>query len=895
MKDFFISYSKEDLRWAEWISWHLEEAGYTTIFQFWDFRPGSNFILEMDRAFRQAKRTIAVLSQDYIDSLYTQPEWARAVIVDPKGEKGKMLPILVRDCEVRGWLELVIHIKLIGLDEAAAKKVLLNGVDRKRAKPLNKPEFPGYNKRLVDDRPTYPGMLPQIWNISNRRNLNFTGRKSLINQLRNNLLSGQTAAITQAISGLGGVGKTQLALEYAYRFAGYYDLVWWIRAEESATLYFDFLSLCNALTLPVRDTSDKQLIVDILFSWFNRNSRWLLIYDNALKSLDLNGKLPHASTGHIIITSRNPNWKGLASKLKVHELERRESIDFLCKRTDQDDRASANELADALGDLPLALEQAGAYIEETTITLSKYIDIFRLHRNKLWKKEHNPDNYPNTVATTWTLAMENVLCESKAAADLLNLFSYFGSDDIPFKSVIEGVKHLPNTLSQNVSDIVAMNQVISILRKYSLIESKGDSISIHRLVQTITRDRLSENEKKKWCATVLRIINNAFPFNIDDIECWDKCARLLPHSIVVTNHAEKMKLYNDFTVRLMNDTASYLKEQAELSEAMNLLQRALKISEACSGNDNPQISFIVNNLGEILHDLKDLEGARVNYLRALDIDETLYGLNHPQSARSLSNLGLILHELGDVDEAEKNLRRALKITKQTLKPHHPQVGVILTNLGRISKDSGNLIKSREFYEQALKIVSNCYGLKHPKTATQFNNIGCVLFMQKKMKEAKEYFQKALEIDEVTYGSKHPKVAIRLNNIGLVLKELGELNNALKLFKRALKIDELIYGPTHPKLSIRLNNIGSILQIKGNLNGAKSLYNKALNIDQNAYGKKHHKNALRANNIGSIYQSLGDYERAEKYYKKSLESISQYFGEKHQYYKIVINNLNSLKD
>jgi hypothetical protein len=156
-KDFFVSYNRVDRTWAEWIAWQLEEAGYTTIIQAWDFRPGGNFVIEMQRAAEQARRTLAVLSPDYLQALYTQPEWAAAFAQDPTGEQGMLLPVRVRECELKGLLPQIVYIDLVGLDQEAAKQELIVGVKQGRAKPASAPNFPGAVKHATSERPDFPG------------------------------------------------------------------------------------------------------------------------------------------------------------------------------------------------------------------------------------------------------------------------------------------------------------------------------------------------------------------------------------------------------------------------------------------------------------------------------------------------------------------------------------------------------------------------------------------------------------------------------------------------------------------------------------------------------------------------------------------------------------------
>ena len=215
MKDFFISYNKADKDWAEWIAWELEEAGYSLVIQAWDFRPGGNFVLEMQNAAKGTARTLAVLSPDYLTAEYTQPEWAAAFAKDPQGKDRKLLPVFVKDCQPEGLLAPLIRIKLVGLDENAARRTLLEGVKKDRAKPPTRPDFPGAPGRAISSRPRFPGTLPAVWTVPHLRNPNFTGREELLRDLREKLKSGSPTTVTQAIYGLGGVGKTQLATEYA--------------------------------------------------------------------------------------------------------------------------------------------------------------------------------------------------------------------------------------------------------------------------------------------------------------------------------------------------------------------------------------------------------------------------------------------------------------------------------------------------------------------------------------------------------------------------------------------------------------------------------------------------------------------------------------------------------
>src|SRR5262245_13622226 len=258
-KDFFISYTAKDREWAEWIAWQLEEAGYSVVIQAWDFRPGGNFALDMQKA-TEAERTIAVLSPDYLQKPFPQAEWAAAFAEDSTGEARKLLPVRVVECSPKGLLAQIVYIDLVNRNETEGRDELLNGGNSGRIKPATAPPFPlsQPSHRVIADQPRFPGAWPSVWNIPFRRNPHFTGRDDLIVEIVKALAAGEVAALTQpqAITGLGGVGKTQLAVEYVYRHAADYDIIWWVRSEELVTMATDFAGLGSELTPPIEMVTD---------------------------------------------------------------------------------------------------------------------------------------------------------------------------------------------------------------------------------------------------------------------------------------------------------------------------------------------------------------------------------------------------------------------------------------------------------------------------------------------------------------------------------------------------------------------------------------------------------------------------------------------------------------
>ena len=787
MKDFFISYNKADEGWAEWIAWQKEEESYTTVVQAWDFRPGSNFVLEMQKAAAETERTIAALSPDYLASGMTQPEWAARFVEDSTGDERKLVPVRVRECELKGLLKPIVYIDLVDLPEAAAKNTLLDGVAEVRGKPQAAPAYPGGAPRSTADRPTFPGGLSRIWNVPHLRNPNFTGREGLLDDLRRSLTSGQAAAVTQAIAGLGGIGKTQLATEYAYRSASEYDAVWWVRSEEAATLAGDYAALAGEFGLPEREVTDQSVAVRAVRRWLEGNPRWLLVLDNAPGPAEVRDYIPRSAAGHVLITSRNQAWGGVASPLRLEVFERRESVRFLLDRTGEGDEGVADALADELGDLPLALAHAVAYVEDTGRSLAGYVELLRQRREDLLARGDPSAQYPASAAAAFELSFERLEADSPAGAALLNLAAFLAPDDIPTSLISEGAERLPEPLAVAVGDPLALDTALAALRRYSLADVAGESLSVHRLVQAVVRDRLADGDKKAWAASAVVLVNAAFPYQREDPTTWAPSARLLPHALASADHVEALAAAPEATGRMLNEVGLYLRLRAQLPEAKATLERALAIEAKAYGPDHPTVAIRLNNLGLVLRDLGDPEAARDHFRRALAIGEKTYGPDHPTVAIRLNNLGGVLRDLSDLEGARDHYERALAIDEKTCDRDHPTVAIDVNNLGSVLHALGDLEAARDRFERALAIFEKTYGPDHPEVA-------------------RDHFRRALAIGEKTYGPVHPTVAIRVNNLGRVLQDLGDLEGARAHYQRALGILEQFLGDDHPDTVLVRNNL-----------------------------------------------------------------------------------------
>ena len=414
------------------------------------------------------------------------------------------------------------------------------------------------------------------------RNRNFSGREGLLLRLYADLRADAAAAVLPvgAVHGLGGVGKTQLALEYAHRYHSDYDLVWWIPAAEPSTAATALAALAGRVGVPA--ASDQQAVIDALFELLRRRDRWLLIYDNAEQPDTLQGLLPAAGAGSVLITSRWSAWRGHAQPLPVTVLDRRESVQLLVDRSglpdpdreDLDQSDQLDQLAELVGDLPLALAEAAAYLEQTRIGLGDYLQLLRSRARELFGLNTSASAEVSgaaadqrRVATVWSVSLDRIRHEIPAAEALLELCAFLGPG-IPRTLFCTHPEAVPDPLAEVVSDALAYNQVLAGAARYSLIELDAHSIGVHRLVQAVVRARLAPEQEADAAATAVGLIWKAFPRDSWEAATWPACARVLPHLLAVCEHAERLHVAGEQTGRLLNRASTYLYERGQYGQAL---------------------------------------------------------------------------------------------------------------------------------------------------------------------------------------------------------------------------------------------------------------------------------------------------------------------------------------
>ena len=656
-----------------------------------------------------------------------------------------------------------------------------------------------------------------LWNVPHQRNEAFTGREQLLTNLRADLLKKGK----QALFGLGGVGKTQIAIEYAYRHQDEYTAVLWCFAGTEQSVRGGYAAIAALLDLPEKDSQEQAKVTDAVKRWLEQNTGWLLVLDNADDPAMLKPFLPHQGKSHILLTSRAYTFDliGILSAHEVNVLSPGEAREFLLRRTSKDPLAKSPEadaLAQELGYLPLALEQAGAYIKETGAGFKTYLDGFKKQGLRLLEKKgpvlgNEREQQKRTVATAWALNFADIENNSPASADLLRLSAFMAPDSIPLELLERGGQQLTEPLAKRLAeaaeDSLVLDELLKPLLRYSLIRRNEEkrTYSIHPLVQEVVRDGLSKEEQKAWAERAVRVVNAIFPDPMKFAN-WPACDRLLPHALACAGFINSWGLEFAEAAHLLTITGDYLMGRAGYAQADPIYRWALSINEKSMGREHPDTSLSLNNLAELYRVQGRFAEAEPLQRRALAIRENNLGPEHPVTAESLNNLGLLLKIQGRYKEAEPLYQRALAIREQAPDCKLPDTAESLNNLAELYRAQGRHKEAEPLYRRALAIDEKSLGADDPGTAIDLNNLGRFYDDQGRNREAEPLHRRALAIFEKALGPEHPDTAMSLNNLALSFQAQGKYKEVDQMYRRSLAIVEKALGPEHPNTILVRNNL-----------------------------------------------------------------------------------------
>jgi len=551
------------------------------------------------------------------------------------------------------------------------------------------------------------------------RNEDFVGRKKQLAALREAFKTNRIVAL----AGLGGVGKTQIALEYAHRnLTKYPCAVWWVHAST-------VLADCRALLLRFGYPDDmehykEQLVQPAMQSWYRDHTGWLLIFDNAEDYAALQPWLPEGGAkGHVLLTTRDAKAFPQTQPVDLNVFPEEEALQFLHQRG-LPAGDTAKKLAALLGYLPLALEQAAAYINVEKISCEKYIELLQRNGLKLLKKGAPPD-HEEAVNVTWQITMERLPIEAR---QLLDLCACLAPENIPielFRAAAEEDKLPPSLqpLRDKLTDEVEHNEPLHALTRYSLLRpGKGDGLySMHRLVQLVVRSDLHDNA---LLAAAVEIILAALPDEYAARADFDRFASLADHAAAALEFAEVA--FADDTELLKKvdywPLAFGYRLSGDYAAALPYYKRDVSIAKKVYGPEDTNTAATYNNLGTLYNDMGDYDKALEMYQKALAIKEKVFGKEHPSTAGTYDNLGNLYGDMGDYDKALEMHQKALAIREKVLGTEHPDTAATYNNLGYLYYEMKQPELGLPLLLRAYKVRLRVLGERHPHTQTAWRSL-----------------------------------------------------------------------------------------------------------------------------------------------------------------------------
>lgn len=541
--EVFYSFAERDVPFLEQLEHQLSllrRRGFIVPWHKRQIPAGHNWQEEIDAHLHTASLILLLISPDFLASEYCyETEMQQALQRQATGE-ARVIPILLHPVD---WQEapfahlqaLPITGKAITLwqnqDEAWVD--VAQGIRSVVEELLQHGTAPGGRRR-----PPHPAPFPPVWHVPYRYSFFFTGREQVVEQLFTTFTSTSSAGAIplQALSGLGGMGKTQTAVEYAYRYRQQYQAVLWINAETEETLLLGFKTVAELLKRPAALLQNRQSLVASMQEWFRNTTDWLLILDNADDITRIAPVLPHAASGHLLLTTRATALGAVAQPLALMPLTPDDGALCLLRRasylpvsgylSDAPPASvkAARELSQLMGGLPLALEQAGAYIEATGSGVRGYLDLYRRYREDLQSQEHGPvPTYRDPVAFAWNLAKEMVQQENPAALELLHACAFLAPHTISYGLLISTAPLLGPILGSVAAHAPLFYQVIAVLLKHSLIKNEADqetdlpTLIMHPVLQEILRDSMDPQTQRTWAERTIQAVTHAASLSDDPI------------------------------------------------------------------------------------------------------------------------------------------------------------------------------------------------------------------------------------------------------------------------------------------------------------------------------------------------------------------------------------------
>ncbi|MFB4303288.1 tetratricopeptide repeat protein [Actinomadura sp. NTSP31] len=704
----------------------------------------------------------------------------------------------------------------------------------------------------------------------------FVGRDEVLDGLRATVRDGP-GVIAQAVVGLGGIGKSELALQYADRHRGDYDLVWWVLAETADDVQAGLADLCRALCAPIASAAAAQApapeAAAWALAWLAAHDRWLVVFDNAEDVTDLEPLLGRLAGGHVLVTSRRAvGWDAIGTVLRLPVLRHDDAVDLLKSLTGPAGAGSggagsggADDLAGELGGLPLALRQAGAYIAAVPgMTVQLYLR--RLRESAHWAVSTRPPvgrrSDRQLVAATWSMTMDRVRDEHPLAGRVMRLLACFASDRLPC-DVLYG---LPG------ADPVEVGEALAALASYSMIELSADHryVGVHRLVQAVTRAALTGEDREHDMAVAAELIRKALPDDHRTIGTWPRWADLLPHARQVLDPASDA----------MDAVLDYLSASGNYRAGLELQRLSAAASERVYGPEHPRTLIARGNLAYATGAAGDAAGARDMYAALLPVRARVLGAEHPSVLVTRGNLARWTGEAGDEVTARDMCEELLPVMARVLGAEHPRTLTVRSNLASWTGGAGNVDAAKDLYAELLPVIERVQGAEHPDTLTTRANFAYWTGEAGDAAAARDLSIELLSLRERVLGPEHPSTLNARAGVASWAGMAGDAAAARDGYAALLPLRKRVQGPEHPATLNTWANCAYWTGRAGDAAAARDLYAELLPVIERVMGPLHSKTLSARAGAASWAGKAGDAAAARDRYAELLPLRVRVQGAEH---------------
>lgn len=768
-----------------------------------------------------------------------------------------------------------------------------------------------------------PGPVPVIWGGVPAQNKIFTGRNDILDVLHEGLSRKVTAVLPHALQGLGGVGKTAVAVEYAYRYRDEYELVWWIPADQPVLVQASLAQLAPSLGLPPA-TATGIGVEGAAAATLNAlrkgepYKRWLLVFDNADEPEDLKDIFPRGP-GDVLITSRNPRWESVVQTVQVDVFTRAESIAFLNKRVPGGlPGADAEALASELGDLPLALEQAGALLAGTGMSVDEYLRLLREQVAAIMSEGKSPD-YPMSMTAAWKLSVQTLAQHQPEAVTLLRCCAFFGAEPIPRDLLPRGAHAVNGSpLGELLADPLTLARSITALGRFALVRIDGRAIVIHRLTQALQRAALTPEEQDSFREQAHLVLSAGAPSDPEDTRQWPRYTQLIAHvqstRLELSRHSEARR----FALNMVR----YLYNSGDLESARQFSERYIEAWRANTGAEDPQLLLAQQHLGNVLRAMGRYEPAFDIDRRTLALARQSLGEEDPLTLAQTSSYTADLRGNGDFAEALRIDVEALERHRRVLGPDDVRTLRVSNNLavdyGLNSRYADARDQHMETYQRrrdadvpATELLSSWSGLAralrlcgafsegrdvgqdaydfglselgpdHPRTLETAIDLSVALRRAgASYEDSLELAAAVLELSRRRFGAAAPLTLAAALSFTNIQRATDQASEALEVALETMERYKAIYGAVHPYYYGCMGNVATLYRVNGNLPKAVETDETAFGGLRDRLGAGHHYTLTVAVNLASDHAALGNPARAREIGQDTMPRLITALGEDH---------------